>query len=199
MIPEALSRLEVGRKLLIFSAASGTVIESKVWSETEVRSHGGGGYSSNYIHAPTITSTVSTNREIWVRTEQGEEFRVVTYGSNPAVKAGHAVSVICVDIGSKFFSIALINKTTKLWYQLCNLDDFARKHLISFFWGAFIILLMTTMAYALFNVLKVVSVSFANLAFYSCYIFGLYYLYKHSSSRRNSFKKRITSIVAALS
>lgn len=93
--------------------------DEKIWSETKVSSHGGGGYVhpqyGGNVSAAQVTSSVSTKREqkFWVRfDDEGTEEEFTITDCELAMKEGH--TIVLVWCGLK-------NKTGPL-YLATNLD-----------------------------------------------------------------------------
>ena len=89
-----------------FWGVTGEVLSTDKFSETHVRSTGGGGSVSGHVHPqhggqvsgyvapPVIKSTVVTNHEIWIRTADGKEKNYDLSGKDIPLRAGQKVTVI---------------------------------------------------------------------------------------------------------
>lgn len=75
----------------------GTVIAVNKWSDTHVSASGGGGYVSNqggYIHAPTVSSTVTQNIEIFSRDDNGHETKLSLSNTSIAFREGSKILAV---------------------------------------------------------------------------------------------------------
>ena len=72
----------------------GHVAGLRKWSETHVKSSGGGGdldQGTGHVSAPTVTSTSVERVEFWIRPQSGNEIQLAV---NVAVRDGHEVAVV---------------------------------------------------------------------------------------------------------
>lgn len=91
-------RLRVGRRNYGIHYAVGEVLDAKKWSETHVSSSGGGssmtpdGY---YTARPvTVTSTVVTRDEIFLRQRDGKEHAIQLSGVDLPTRVGHVLAAV---------------------------------------------------------------------------------------------------------
>jgi hypothetical protein len=101
-------------KTVPFFEHTGTVFSSRKRSEINLRSSGGGGYlqgGSGYVSGPTVTSTVSTKHEFWVRTDQGEEIPVQLTNSDIPLAEGQRVSLFYAESSraTKMHLVKMVN------------------------------------------------------------------------------------------
>ncbi len=78
-------------------AIAGEVLGSAIWSSTQVHSSGGGGYVGQYgghVSAPTISSSTTTHKRFFVRTENGKEHEISLSDSSFSVRDGHRVTAV---------------------------------------------------------------------------------------------------------
>ena len=197
-IPESLKKLKHGRKEITFFEHSGKVTGDKVWSETNVTSSGGGGtvaYGSGYVRAPTIHSSVTTNREIWIRKDDDSEFCVTNYGNNVKVNHGHDVSVVYAGFNNSGHAIAIVNRTTGYWHLLDDINNFYRKNILS--WLDIVIEIMPF--------ILIVFIAFLlrrneHLVMVICSVILLYGIIDviKTFSRKYKFKKTVTAVTQSL-
>ncbi len=76
---------------------AGIVVGSKVWSETNVQSSGGGGFvgkHGGYVAAPTISSSTTTKLEFFIKNSIGKETRINLQNVNFSVRDGNRVIAV---------------------------------------------------------------------------------------------------------
>lgn len=121
-IPEKLRELKLKGKTIGFFAKSGTVAGNKIWSETNVSSS----YSA-LADAYKVSSSVTTNQDIWIRTDDGKEFKLD--GPHIEVNAGHDVSVVYAGFNNRGWPVCLVNRTTSRWHSVYSAKWFVKKKL----------------------------------------------------------------------
>lgn len=90
------------KETALFSDRIGTVIRSTKRSETHVSSSGGGGYldkGTGYVAPATISSTVVTRHEFWVRTDEGVDVPVQLTDVDIPLAEGQRISLVYGALG----------------------------------------------------------------------------------------------------
>lgn len=86
-----------GNRTQSLDSYSGVVMSSQKWSETHVRSSGGGGYlhqGSGHVSAPTISSTVSSKHEFWIQTQDGQQVPVQLTDADFPLMPGQLITLV---------------------------------------------------------------------------------------------------------
>ena len=105
-----------------FWKVSGEVISTQKRSETQVWSSGGGGYVSKgtgYVSSPTVKSTVITQHEFWLKTEDGPEIPVKFSGVDIPMCEGQRVTLISAkksDKDTSLYSILVNHAAERHWF-----------------------------------------------------------------------------------
>lgn len=108
-----------------------TVLETQRWSETHVRSSGGGGYiqgGSGMISAPRVDSTTVDRNEVWLRRKDtGREFSVEPHFVLKC-RPGHELSLVLVRRRSAGYGqwLAAANHATGSWQEIAHYDSVLR-------------------------------------------------------------------------
>lgn len=98
-----LADLQIGKTVLKFDAIEGVVVNEKKWSETHVRSSGGGAYSRN-----------TTRHEVWIKQHgSGEETQLDLSDCEVKTREGHEVAAVAVNIGDERRYVLFVNHTAK--------------------------------------------------------------------------------------
>lgn len=82
-------------KTVALSELQGSVISSQKRNETKIQSSGG----SN-VSAPTITSTVTTKHEFWIRTDSGQDHSVQLSGEDIPIAEGQRLGLVSAEMAS---------------------------------------------------------------------------------------------------
>ena len=105
-----LEALQIGKTVLKFDAIEGVVVNEKKWSETHVRSSGGGAYSRN-----------TTRHEVWIKQHgSGEETQLDLSDCEVKTREGHEVAAVAVNIGDERRYVLFVNHTAKQSFSLVN-------------------------------------------------------------------------------
>ncbi len=75
----------------------GSVISVNKWSDTHVSSSGGGGYVNKhggYVSAPTVSSTITQNIELFSRSDSGQEKKIALANVNISFREGSKVLAV---------------------------------------------------------------------------------------------------------
>lgn len=109
-----LEDLQIGKTVLKFDAIEGVVVNEKKWSETHVRSSGGGTYSRNM-----------TRHEVWIKQHgSGEETQLDLSDCGVKTREGHEVAAVAVNIGDERRYVLFVNRTAKQSFSL--VDNFIK-------------------------------------------------------------------------
>ena len=79
------------------SHAAGVIVGSKIWSETQVQSSGGGGFvgkHGGYVEAPKVSSTVTKQLEFFLKEPEGKEHRINLQNVDFSVRDGNRVIAV---------------------------------------------------------------------------------------------------------
>lgn len=117
---------------ILFSVATGTVLEVQKHSSTSVHSSGGGGYvheGSGYISAPTVHSTTSTTQEIWFKDASGTQHQMKFFDADVPIRTGNEFSIVYAGVVGQYYPspMALVNYATNHWHYLSAPADFLAK------------------------------------------------------------------------
>lgn len=94
---------------LTFKLVSGEVMDDKHWSESHVSGGGGGG--SNGHSAPTsISTTVTTRREIWLKTTDGYEKSFIFNADVVKARKGNQLDILCIDDSNGLTPVFVYNQ-----------------------------------------------------------------------------------------
>lgn len=121
-ISEQLKKLKLKGKTIGFFLKSGTVVDNKVWSETEVSS------SSLFTNVPRISSKVTTKKEIWIRSDDGKEFNIAG-NEHIKVNDGHKVTVVYAGFKDLGWPVCIVNRTTNYWHPVNRAEWFVKQKL----------------------------------------------------------------------
>ncbi len=103
-LPQLFSSQQIEFKLL-----SGEVTDDKHWSESHVSGTGGGGTNGNT--APTsISTTVTTWREIWLKATNGYETSFVFNAAHIKARKGNQLDLLCIDEGHSLTPVFIYNQ-----------------------------------------------------------------------------------------
>lgn len=107
---------------LEFWSVTGEVIGQNKYSETHISSSGGGGYINQHgghISAPTISSSVVTNQEFWIRRANGVEKSVQLSGRDIPLRQGQVITLISAGLKGKdsgYYSILVNHNAKRHWF-----------------------------------------------------------------------------------
>lgn len=109
---------------------TGVVLSTDKRSETQIRSHGGGGYvSSNggYVAPARISSKTVELHEFWIEDEAGNEIPVQLSGANLPLRIGQKVSVIGAarPNAQQLFVAAVVNHSSGSTTRVLSNEDLA--------------------------------------------------------------------------
>ena len=128
-------------KSVEFEAVTGEVLGSNKYAETRVHATGGGGYmhdGSGQISAPTITSTVTTKHEFWVKSESGQEVPVKLSGIDVPLRPGQKVTMISARRKGKgkdnSYWVLLVNHDANRWWRLLSPEVFFTTYKLARTW-----------------------------------------------------------------
>ena len=113
-----------GMKLDVWTQ-SGTVLSTSRHSRTSVSSHGGGGWvgpNGGSVSAPTIVSSTTTEQEIWIRSDSGEETAVQLLDADVPVREGQRVTFIAAKqpTAAAGFWVTLVNHSANRHWPLSS-------------------------------------------------------------------------------
>jgi hypothetical protein len=103
---------------LEFEKITGTVTGASKYSETYIRTVGGGGQIKNgtgYISTPSIRSTSITKQEFWLITESGEERPINITGYDIPIREGQVVTVIHACRAESYIIIVFNHTANRYW------------------------------------------------------------------------------------
>lgn len=126
-------------KTVEFLPVTGEVISNDKYSETQIRSSGGGGHvgtHGGYVSAPTIHSSNITNHEFWIKTPEGLEIDITFRGFDIPLRVGQKVTVIAAGIkgrGNGFPSLFVNHSAGRHWFLLSanELNDKLRLEVVT--------------------------------------------------------------------
>jgi hypothetical protein len=102
-------------KIVEFSYVTGEVLGSEKFSETHVSSSGGryigggmGAPGGTYV-PPTVSSTVSTNHEFWIKTKDGQEKAIKLRDVDIPLRVGQRITIISAGLGNNAYYTMLVN------------------------------------------------------------------------------------------
>jgi hypothetical protein len=107
------------KREIVFKKITGVVLGNEKYNETHISSSGGGGYVSQYgghVRAPQISSTTTTNQEIWIKTEDGSEKSIKLKGYDIPMRPGHKITVISAGnkgADSHWYTVIVNHSTDK--------------------------------------------------------------------------------------
>ena len=131
-----------------FFTATGTILdekknfETKLSSQTETSSYGGGGsistgsygHVSGYI-SPTDTTTTSTlesktviHQEIWLKLQDGLEQHFRFIDEDIPFRKGQVITIVFTVIGEKYYRVALVNHSSKQRIDYTTVESLQSKH-----------------------------------------------------------------------
>lgn len=109
-------------KEIEFWKITGNVIDHNKYSETHVFSSGGGGYvgpSGGHVSTPQINSTVVTNQELWINTDDGREVNVQFSDRDIPLREGQRVTLIGAKLKGKdtgYYSVLINHNANQHWF-----------------------------------------------------------------------------------
>lgn len=114
-----------------YFAIDGEVIEAAKISTTAISSSGGGGYISRYgghVSAPVISSSTSTEQDIYYRDSDGAERAVQVSGCNVPLRAGHRITLIYAKrpISDAITLVVIVNHSLDSYWIVCDLAKLCR-------------------------------------------------------------------------
>lgn len=109
---------------------TGVVLSTDKRSETQISSHGGGGYvgsNGGYVAPPRISSRTVEIHEFWIKDEAGNEVPVQLAGANLPLRIGQTVSVIgaCRPNAEQLFVAAVVNHSSGTTTRVLSNEDLA--------------------------------------------------------------------------
>ena len=107
--------VETGGKTIELHKFTGVVIDEKKWSSTSVASSGGGyNVGSGQNNPVSISSVTTTNEQIFLKAENGEEM-AFQFSGNIAVRVGNRLTVIWAVFQGQSLKhdVAVINHDTR--------------------------------------------------------------------------------------
>lgn len=199
LIPPELRTLTVGQNRIEFQAFSGEVITDRKWSETHVHSSGGGGYLGShggYIRPPSISSTVVTRSQFWLRDNAGREISVSGSDLDFEVRPGHRVTAVCgyTEASERGTYVFLLNHDTGLHVRL-------RSGIVSLIRALPKERKGCLMAVAALGAILLISAVFGSAALWLIPVAGVGYLFKEGSRMKaeyGAFDAHIQQIGARL-
>jgi hypothetical protein len=109
-----LEDLQIGKTVLKFEAIEGVVVNEKKWSETHVRSYGGGAYSG-----PSVHSRNTTRHEVWIKQHgSNEETQLDLSDCGVETREGHEVAAVAVNVGEQRRFVLFANRSAQLIFPL---------------------------------------------------------------------------------
>ncbi len=104
---------------------SGTVLSTSKHSRTDVASYGGGGWvgpKGGSVSAPTIVSSTTTEQEIWIRQDSGQETAIQLSGVDVPVRAGQRVTFVAAKQpwAKNGFWVTLVNHSADRHWPLSS-------------------------------------------------------------------------------
>jgi hypothetical protein len=109
---------------------TGTVFGSQKHSQTHVYSSGGGGTvqgGTGYVAAPTVSSSVTTTHEFWIRTDHGEQIPVQIPSGNMPLADGQRVSLVHAQLAGAKDARPLIQIVNHSATQRWTFNDQCRR------------------------------------------------------------------------
>jgi len=123
------------RKTIEFSWLTGTLLSQNKYSETHVSSSGGGGTVTPHggvVHAPTASSTVITNQDFWIKTDDGAEEPIQLRDCDIPLREGQRITVISAQTKKHHPSpVVLINHTAQKHWYIKEASEFNQQYSIS--------------------------------------------------------------------
>jgi hypothetical protein len=112
-----------GGKTLEVWTQSGTVLSTSKHSKTDIASYGGGGWVGQHggsVSAPTIVSSTTTEQEIWIRRDNGEETAIKLVNVEVPVREGQRVTFIAAKNpqAKDGFWVTLVNHSANRYWRL---------------------------------------------------------------------------------
>jgi hypothetical protein len=149
-----------GKKLEVWTQ-SGTVVSASKLSRTFVSSHGGGGWVGPHggpVSAPTVSSSTTTEQEIWIRRANGEETAIQFSGKNVPVREGQRLTFIAAKRpqAKDGFWVTLVNHAANRHWRLSNNAEISARGLL----GAYPLLTLSDLAAAVFILILMLLTAF---------------------------------------